>query len=106
VDPVSREGSEPSQYALARNYPNPFNPSTLIGFTVPAGSNAASVQLTVYDVRGARVRRLLDMSLPAGGYTVRWDGTSDAGVQLASGVFFYELRAGAFTVTRSMMLLR
>jgi hypothetical protein len=106
VEPLARQSNEPSQYALAQNYPNPFNPSTLIGFSVPAGRESASVQLTVYDVRGARVRQLVDMPLPAGGYTVRWDGTSDAGAQMASGVFFYELRAGAFAVTRSMMLLR
>lgn len=96
----------PADYVLAQNYPNPFNPSTLIAFAVPPGAGDATVTITIYDVRGARVRELLHMPLAPGSYAVRWDGTSDRGDMLASGAFFYELRAGEFAATRSMLLLR
>ncbi len=97
---------QPASYVLAQNYPNPFNPSTLIAFAVPPGAVTATVTITVYDVRGARVRELLHTPLAPGSYSVRWDGTSDRGEMMASGAFFYELRAGQFATTRSMLLLR
>lgn len=106
---VATPGPEPVQaagYVLAQNYPNPFNPSTLIAFAVPPGAGNATVTITIYDVRGARVRELLHMPLAPGSYSVRWDGTSDRGEMLASGAFFYALRAGEFATTRSMLLLR
>jgi hypothetical protein len=106
VDNPREEEQRPGAYVLAQNYPNPFNPSTLITFAVPPGAGNQTVTITVFDVRGVRVRQLLHMSLAPGSYSVRWDGTSDNGTQVSSGAFFYELRAGDFTATRSMMLLR
>jgi hypothetical protein len=96
----------PAAYVLAQNYPNPFNPSTVITFAVPPGAGTETVSITIFDVRGARVRRLLALPLSPGSYSVQWDGTSDGGERMASGAFFYELRAGASSITRSMLLLR
>ena len=106
VDGPAADERRPEGYVLAQNYPNPFNPSTVIAFGVPPGAAAATVSITIYDVRGARVRELLHMPLVPGSYSVRWDGTSDSGARMASGAFFYELRAGQFATTRSMLLLR
>ncbi len=85
-------------YALASNYPNPFNPSTEIRFTLP---EASAVSLVVYDVMGREVERLLDKTLGAGYHEARWDATG-----LPSGVYLYRIEAGSFAQTRRMTLLK
>ncbi len=88
---------------LAQNYPNPFNPATTIAFSM---EKAAHVDLTIYDVRGARVRGLVNQHRNAGAYHVDWDGHDDRGRQVASGVYFYKLVAGSFTDTKKMTILK
>ncbi len=89
---------------LGTNFPNPFNPQTIIPFSIARGTR---IQLGIYDARGRRVRRLIDEALPAGDHQVRWDGKSDAGRNLASGTYFARLRTAGGTVrTRSLVLLR
>ncbi len=88
---------------LAQNYPNPFNPATTIAFSI---EKAAHVDLSIYDVRGARVRTLVDQHRNAGAYHVDWDGHTDRGQQVASGVYFYKLVAGSFTDTKKMTILK
>ena len=91
---------------LAQNYPNPFNPTTTIEFTVGTGA-ARRVTLTVYDVRGARVRTLFDGSLRAGVYHQVWDGINDQGQRVGSGIYFYRLAdSGSTAQTRKMLLLK
>ena len=85
-------------YALASNYPNPFNPSTEIRFVLP---EASAVSLVVYDVMGREVERLLDKTLEAGYHEARWDATG-----LPSGVYLYRIEAGFFAQTRHMTLLK
>jgi hypothetical protein len=96
-------GDAPAVTALHQNYPNPFNPATTIAFDLREN---ADVSLSVYDVAGALVRRLVSRRLPAGTYTSSWDGTDGAGRRVASGVYFYRLVAGDFTATRKMVLLK
>lgn len=86
----------PAEFALEPNYPNPFNPSTEIRFALP---EAAHVRLSIYDVTGREVARLVDQSMPSGHHRVTWD----AG-HLASGIYLYRLTAGAFVETRRMVL--
>lgn len=93
----------PAPLALRQNYPNPFNPATAISFEAPSAGRAV---LRIYDVRGALVRTLLDRVVPAGEASLRWDGKDDAGRQVQSGIYFYELRLGAERVSRKMVLLR
>ena len=93
----------PETIALHQNRPNPFNPETRIELEL--SQNARAV-LHIYDGSGRRVRTLLDRDLPAGVHGVSWDGRDDSGQILASGVYFYELRAGAFVAGRRMVLLR
>jgi flagellar hook assembly protein FlgD len=90
-------------YQLAQNYPNPFNPSTKISFALP---QAAEVSLKIYDITGRLVQTLVDGVVEAGRHQTIWDGTNQHGVQVASGVYFYQLRAGEFKQVRKMSLVR
>jgi len=88
----------PNFFSLRQNYPNPFNPSTMIEYTVPKSEN---VLLTVYNLLGEEVTRLIDERVPAGAYQVTWDASD-----VASGIYFYRLKAGDFVQTRKMVLLK
>ncbi|MDH5268447.1 MAG: C25 family cysteine peptidase [Candidatus Krumholzibacteria bacterium] len=90
---------------LGQNYPNPFNPVTTIEYWVPGGIRNA-VSLVIYDVRGARVRTLVDGEKAAGRYAAQWDGRNDAGAPVGSGVYFYRMSAGSFQDARRMVLLK
>ncbi|HPF70371.1 MAG TPA: M14 family zinc carboxypeptidase [Candidatus Krumholzibacteria bacterium] len=89
--------------ALAlKAWPNPFNPTTKVAFTVPA---AGPVELNVYDVRGRLVRRLASGAFEAGGHERTWDGRDDAGQAVGSGVYFAQVRsAGQRAVTKLMLV--
>lgn len=87
-------------FALGQNSPNPFRPSTVIRFTLP---ESRPVALDVFDVAGRRIRSLVQGPLGPGTHTVVWDGTSDHGERVASGVFFYRLTAGADRAQRKMV---
>jgi len=97
VDENKEEGI-PSTYELQQNYPNPFNPGTTIQFALP---KASSVTLKLYDLLGREVATLVDGKLPPGVHKVIFDSR-----KLASGVYFYRLRADDFSQTRRLMLLR
>lgn len=90
--------------ALAQNYPNPFNAGTTIRFEL---SGDASVTLTVYNIVGQVVRKLIaDEFLEAGSYRQSWDGLNSQGDIVGSGLYFYEMRAGSYTSIRKMTLLQ
>jgi len=95
---IDADALVPREVMLAANYPNPFNPSTVIKFSLPI---ATHVELDIYNVLGRRVSRLLDGQVKAGQHTVRFDGTP-----YAAGVYFYRLRAGDETIVRKMVLLK
>ncbi len=93
----------PKQFALDQNYPNPFNPSTLIKYSLPTGGR---VTLVVYNTLGQQIATLVNAEQEAGSYSVRWNGVTDSGAKLASGLYFYQLRSGAFVSTKKMMLVQ
>jgi hypothetical protein len=95
--------SLPDQYSLHQNYPNPFNPETQISYDLP---NDSWVKLSIYNIRGQKVKTLVDGFEAAGHKVVIWDGTNEEGEQVASGVYFYRLDAGEFTATKKIVLLR
>ncbi len=97
------ETSIPSVNALQPNYPNPFNPSTTIRFSLARPGHAS---LSIYDVSGRLVRSLVDDTVDSGMHEIQWDGTNDRGNGTASGVYFYRLIADGFTRTRCLVLLR
>jgi hypothetical protein len=90
-------------FDLNQNFPNPFNPSTQIQFSLSSSSN---VLLTVFDITGRYVRKLVDGTEPAGRHSVSWDGRNDRGRQMSSGVYFYVLAIGEGRQIRRMLLLR
>ncbi|SYZ72449.1 conserved exported hypothetical protein [Candidatus Zixiibacteriota bacterium] len=101
--PESEISTLPEEFVLSQNSPNPFNPSTEIGFYLPSG---AKVSLEVFNISGQKVTVLVDDYLPAGGHSVIWDGTDIRGQKVASGIYFYRLNAGSFADTKKMMLLK
>ena len=94
---------KPETYELAQNYPNPFNPSTKIDFYLPEGGIA---ELSVYDMLGRRITVLHNGNIASGNHSFEWNGKSDAGEPVVSGIYFYRLKAGDFDQTKKMTLLR
>ncbi len=92
----------PDRFSLYQNYPNPFNPETEIRYDLP---KASRVTLTIYNLAGQMVQTLVDGTIPAGSHTVHWNGRDTFGRRMASGIYFYRLRAGEFVQTRKMILL-
>jgi hypothetical protein len=88
---------------LLPNTPNPFNPETAFRFAVP---QATQVKLEVYDLAGRHVRTLVDGLVQAGWQTARWDGRSDGGARVASGVYFCRLEAGTRELSRKVVVLK
>jgi chitodextrinase len=95
----------PRELRLEQNHPNPFNPVTRIAWDL-AGRAPERVSLTIYDVRGARVRALVDGVVKPGRYSTTWDGRNDRGEHVSSGVYFYRLSTPARALTRKMVLLK
>ncbi len=101
--PPPKAGVLPQVFALRYSSPNPFNPVTTIAYDVP---HESPVTIEVYNVAGKRVRTLVHETKEPGWYTVPWDGTSESGEAVASGVYFCKMRAGGFTEIRKMTLLK
>ncbi len=96
-------GEVPPVTALNGAYPNPFNPSTTIRFSL---AEAGPVELRIYDLSGRRIRSLIDGRLDAGAHEFDWKGRDDAGHVLASGVYFLLFKAGETTDTGKLILLK
>ncbi len=102
TSPISGE-DVPTALFLEQNFPNPFNPSTTISFGT---DEEGPVLLQVFDIKGALVKTLENRRLPAGNHTSSWNATNESGRPVASGIYFYRLRAGGSDITRKMILLR
>ncbi len=97
------DGLPELNFAMSQNFPNPLSGRTTIGFQVP---RREWVTITVYDVRGAVVRRLVQGVFEPGRHEVAWSGDDESGSHAASGIYFYRFESGAFTKTRKLVLLR
>lgn len=102
-NPLTMNAVIPTEYDLRQNYPNPFNPTTTIEFSLPEQSD---VTIRIFSVTGALVRTLVNDNREAGIYTLQWDGTTDSGIRVATGVYFYRMVAGNEVQTRRMTLLK
>ena len=100
---ASQQNSRPIRFELGQNYPNPFNGETVIPFSVPVQTE---VVLEVYNLGGQRLVTLHQGHLKAGQYSEYWDGRSGNGQRLASGVYFYRLRAGHRSQVRKLLLIQ
>lgn len=89
--------------SLAPNSPNPFNPTTIIRFSLPHPEES---ELAIYNLRGQRVATLVKGSQEAGNHVLQWDGRDAQGRELASGVYFYRLQAGNWVETRKLLRCR
>jgi hypothetical protein len=88
----------PTEFSLLQNYPNPFNPQTTIKYLIP---QKCFVSITVYDILGKEVSKLVNEEKLSGSYEVQFNGS-----KLSSGVYFYRLHAGNFFKTKKLMLLK
>lgn len=100
---AEQEQNLPRPFALRPNYPNPFNPRTKISFTLPYASRVA---IDIYDIRGRKVRTLVDGDYTAGLHEVDWLGDDDGGRSASTGVYFSRMRADGFEQVRKMTLVR
>ena len=94
---------EQGLFRLEQNYPNPFNPVTTIQYEVPADLH---VSIAIYNVKGERVRVLVNKFKTTGAYDISWDGKSSTGVTVSSGVYFYCMKAGSFTQAKKLVFLK
>ncbi|MGE5315274.1 MAG: right-handed parallel beta-helix repeat-containing protein [Acidobacteriota bacterium] len=102
TDPATSVGYHPfalpQQFELMQNYPNPFNPETTFRFALPT---LCDVSLSVYTVTGEKIASVVSGAVPAGSYSIRFDGS-----MIPSGVYFIRLQAGSFSQTRRMVLMK
>jgi hypothetical protein len=97
----------PKSFSLAQNYPNPFNPTTTISYTLrPTSGRPPVTNLSIYNALGQQVTTLVNESQLPGTYTVQWDGTTDRGKSVSTGVYFYRLKRGGDAETRKMVLMK
>lgn len=101
VETVS--GAPAGRLAIRKAFPNPFNPSTKIEFSVP---KAGPVSLRVYDVHGREVAKLLDEAMSPGVYRVAWNGKTSDGAALASGIYFAQIQSGASRQSVRLTMLK
>jgi subtilisin family serine protease len=100
---ISEDDILPGQFTLNQNYPNPFNPVTTISFALYRRSR---VEVAIYNLLGEIVAVPIRSELPAGLHEITWDGRDRHGLEVASGVYFYRLRAGNSAQVRKMVLLK
>ena len=93
----------PNEFTIGQNYPNPFNPTTRIDYGIPEES---MVDITIYDMMGRVVSKLVKSRLGAGYHSVTWDATNNAGDPVSAGMYFYTVQAGEYRVTNKMLLLK
>ncbi|HPG41413.1 MAG TPA: FlgD immunoglobulin-like domain containing protein [bacterium] len=93
----------PSSFSISQNYPNPFNPTTSINYSLPRNTQ---VNIIIYNTLGEVVKELVNSRQDAGSYTIMWDGYSDLGNPVASGMYFYEIKADNFNQVKKMTLSR
>ena len=98
VTSVGNDVVNPASFELAQNFPNPFNPTTSIRYTVGKADN---VSLTVYNMLGQEIASVVNQFQTAGSYTVNFDAS-----KLASGMYLYKIQSGSFSDVKKMMLLK
>jgi len=93
----------PNVYALHQNYPNPFNPTTTIKYDIPKDTH---ILINIFDLKGRLVKTLIDEYQISGFKTIKWDATNKTGQQIAAGMYIYRIKAGNYSETKKMVLLK
>jgi len=105
VDNDNSSGQLPKSLTLHQNYPNPFNPITTITFVIPSDNNERQlVLLTIYDIRGRLVNKLINSKVNPGKHTVQWDGKNVVGHRVPSGIYFYKLKCNDIIEVKKMIV--
>ncbi|MCD4819250.1 MAG: T9SS type A sorting domain-containing protein, partial [Candidatus Cloacimonetes bacterium] len=89
---------------LHSNYPNPFNPTTMISFSTTESTE--NTELSIYNIKGQKVKTLVNDKLEVGDHSLVWNGKDDSGKQVTSGIYFYKLKSGRYTATKKMILMK
>ena len=103
VTSVEDENALPTTFALENNYPNPFNPTTTIEYSLP---KVTDVKITIFNVRGQLVTTIVNTQQAQGAYRVLWNAMDDFGNRVSSGMYFYRIEAGDFIKTKKMLLMK
>jgi hypothetical protein len=103
VQDTQDRSTNPNQFQLNQNFPNPFNPSTIIRYSLDRPSQ---IRLSVFDLRGRTVKMLVDSHHFAGEHLLVWNGTDDSNNPVSSGIYFYKLESGNYTFLKKMVLVR
>jgi hypothetical protein len=96
----------PLSQILLSNYPNPFNPYTIISFSVPYDLTNSFVELRIYDINGSLIKTLVQENLPAGNYLIKWNGDNSSGNKVSSGIYIFSIRVGDRALNKKMTLLK
>ena len=99
---VTTEAPDVAQALLFNAYPNPFNPTTTISFSLPSSSK---VELDIFNIKGQRVKKLVNDDYPRGNHKVQWHGVNETGRQVSSGVYFYRLKVNGKSIGVKKMLM-
>jgi flagellar hook assembly protein FlgD len=91
---------------LISNYPNPFNSSTFIVFTIPYDLTNANTELKIYNVQGSLIATLINQPLAAGNYIIKWEGKNQNNSDVSSGIYFYSIKVGDRSKSGKMNLLK
>jgi hypothetical protein len=100
---IDELGTVPQVYQLRDAYPNPFNPSTTIEFTIPVSNN---VRIDIFNIAGQKVRTLIDEHRYSGTHRVVWNGENDLGYRVSSGMYFVRMNSSHFVDTKKIVLIR
>lgn len=95
--------SRPNSFTLSQNFPNPFNPSTTITFDLTEDTN---VKISIYDMTGRLIRRLVNQPMTIGKKVINWDGRDKDGNLVSGGIYFYNLQSGGYSQTKKMVLMK
>ena len=101
TDVIESESTIPEKFELYQNYPNPFNPTTNITYSLPVGQVDYHVVIKIYDVLGRLVKELVNTNQQPGKFTVEFNAS-----ELTSGIYFYTVQGGKYSVTKKMVLMR
>jgi hypothetical protein len=103
LEEILEEKNTPGRFEVHQNYPNPFNATTIIRYSLPRDSR---VEICLYNILGQKVRILVNEYQTSGYRRIDWDGKDDRGVEVGSGIYFYQVKAGDFSCTRKLLLLK
>ncbi|MCF8242028.1 MAG: T9SS type A sorting domain-containing protein [Melioribacteraceae bacterium] len=103
VTSVKREDAVAEKYVLSQNFPNPFNPTTNIKFSIP---EAGLVSLKIFNILGQEIRTLVSDVKESGSYQVTWNGKDDHGNSVSTGIYLYKIQANDYSATKKMLLIK